>query len=74
MQMVKGNRRSGLAAYQFCKKGRKNMTCLVTLPNCRHNIVINTLFVKPEAASGVNILWLFQSFILWVEILPIEIA
>ena len=36
------------------------MTRLVTLPNCRHNIVINTLFLKPEVMSGFNSLWLFS--------------
>ena len=38
------------------------MTRLVTLPNCRHNIVINTLFLKPEVMSGFNSLWLFSFF------------
>ena len=38
------------------------MTCIVTLPNCRHNIVINTLFLKPEMMSGFNSLWLFSVF------------
>jgi len=37
------------------------MTRLVTLPNCRHNIVINTLFLKPEVMSGVNSIRLFLS-------------
>ena len=27
------------------------MTRLVTLPNCRHNIVINTLFLEPEVPT-----------------------
>ena len=38
------------------------MTRLVTLPKCRHNIVINTLFLKPEVMSGFNSLWLFSFF------------
>ena len=38
------------------------MTCIVTLPNCRHNIVINTLFLIPETISGFNTLWLFPAF------------
>ena len=38
------------------------MTRLVTLPNCRHNIVINTLFLEPELMSGRNSLWLFSVF------------
>ena len=38
------------------------MTCIVTLPNCRHNIVINTLSLKPEALSGFGNLWLFSVF------------
>ena len=36
------------------------MTRLVTLPNCRHNIVINTLFLEPEMMSGFSSLWLFS--------------
>ncbi len=38
------------------------MTCIVTLPNCRHNIVINTLSLNPEALSGFNSLWLVSVF------------
>ena len=38
------------------------MTCLVTLPKCRHNIVINTLFLRLEAMSEFNTLWLFLLF------------
>ena len=38
------------------------MTRLVTLPNCRHNIVINTLFLEPEMMSGFNSIWLFSVF------------
>ena len=38
------------------------MTCLVTLPNCRHNIVINALFLDIVTMSGFNSLWLFSAF------------
>ena len=40
----------------------KKMIELVTLPNCRHNIVINNLSLKPEAMFGFNSLWLFSVF------------
>ena len=38
------------------------MTCLVTLPKCRHNIVTNTLFLKPKEMCSFNSPWLFSVF------------
>ena len=44
------------------------MTCLVTLPNCRHNIVVITLSLEPEECLALKAYGCFQLFILWVEI------
>ena len=38
------------------------MTCIVTLPNCRHNIVTNTLSLRHKVMSGFYSLWLFSVF------------